>query len=43
MDFETILVETHERVGLIRFNRPKALNALNNTMLHELIRCAGIL
>jgi enoyl-CoA hydratase len=37
MEFETILVETHERVGLIRLNRPKALNALNNTMLHELM------
>lgn len=37
MEFETILVETHERVGLIRLNRPKALNALNNTLLHELM------
>lgn len=37
MDFETILTETHERVGLIRLNRLIALNALNNTMLHELM------
>jgi enoyl-CoA hydratase len=37
MDFETILVETHERVGLIRLNRPKALNALNRMLLHELM------
>ena len=37
MDFETILVETHERVGLIRLNRPEALNALNNILLHELM------
>jgi len=37
MEFETILVETHERVGLIRLNRPKALNALNSTMIHELM------
>jgi enoyl-CoA hydratase len=37
MNYETILVETKERVGLVRFNRPKALNALNNIMLHELI------
>ncbi len=38
MDFETILIETHERVGLIRLNRSKALNALNGTMLHELMK-----
>ena len=37
MDFETILVETHESVGLIRLNRPKALNALNRNLLHELM------
>ena len=37
MDFETILVETNQRVGLIRLNRPKALNALNRTLLHELM------
>jgi enoyl-CoA hydratase len=38
MTFETILVETHERVGLIRLNRPQALNALNAMLLHELMR-----
>lgn len=37
MDFDTILVETHGRVGLIRLNRPKAYNALNVTLLHELM------
>jgi enoyl-CoA hydratase len=37
MTYETILVETHERVGLIRLNRPDALNALNATLLHELM------
>ena len=37
MSYETILVETHDRVGLIRLNRPKALNALNSTLLHELM------
>jgi enoyl-CoA hydratase len=37
MDFETIIVETHQQVGLVRFNRPKALNALNNILLHELM------
>src|SRR3954451_11510959 len=34
---ETILVETHGRVGLIRLNRPKALNALNSAMLGEVV------
>ncbi|MBL7163720.1 MAG: enoyl-CoA hydratase/isomerase family protein [Anaerolineales bacterium] len=37
MSYETILVETQERVGMIRLNRPKALNALNNTLLKELM------
>jgi len=27
-DFQNIIVETHGRVGLIRLNRPTALNAL---------------
>ncbi|MBA3477477.1 MAG: enoyl-CoA hydratase [Lautropia sp.] len=34
--YEAILTETRERVGLIRFNRPKQLNALNDTMMREL-------
>jgi len=37
MDFQLILVETHERVGLIRFNRPKQLNALNGAIMEELV------
>ncbi|TXH82409.1 MAG: enoyl-CoA hydratase [Rhizobium sp.] len=36
MAYETLIVETHEAVGLIRFNRPQALNALNSTVLAEL-------
>jgi enoyl-CoA hydratase len=36
-DFTTILTETHGRAGLIRLNRPKALNALNNTLINELM------
>ena len=32
----TILVETHGRVGLIRLNRPAALNALCDQMMDEL-------
>ncbi|MDD5468952.1 MAG: enoyl-CoA hydratase-related protein, partial [Anaerolineales bacterium] len=35
--YETILVETHDRVGLVRLNRPGALNALNNQLLGELM------
>jgi enoyl-CoA hydratase len=35
--YESILVETHEQVGLVRINRPKARNALNSTVLHELM------
>ena len=34
--YETILIETRERVGLVRINRPKARNALNSTLLREL-------
>jgi len=36
MAFENILVERHDRVGLIRLNRPKALNALNSQLISEL-------
>ncbi len=35
--YETILTEVHGRVGLIRFNRPKALNALNSLMVTEIM------
>jgi enoyl-CoA hydratase len=33
--YETILVETHGRVGMIRLNRPQALNALCDRLMHE--------
>jgi len=35
MAFETILVETRGKVGLITLNRPQALNALNTALLNE--------
>jgi enoyl-CoA hydratase len=35
-EFEMILVETHGGVGLIRLNRPKALNALCDQLMSEL-------
>ncbi len=38
MAYETILVETRGKVGLITLNRPKALNALNSTVLEEVVR-----
>jgi enoyl-CoA hydratase len=36
MSYQHILVETHGRVGLIRLNRPQALNALNDALMDEL-------
>jgi len=36
MAYETIIVETHGKVGLIRLNRPQALNALNARLIGEL-------
>ena len=36
MPYETILVETRERVGLVTLNRPQALNALNAALIAEL-------
>jgi enoyl-CoA hydratase len=34
--YETLIVETRGAVGLIRLNRPEALNALNSTLVKEL-------
>ncbi len=49
MTYNTIQVETHGRVGLIRLHRPQALNALNaelagelNTAIHAFEADAGI-
>ena len=36
MSESMILVETRDRVGLIRLNRPKQLNALNDALMDEL-------
>jgi enoyl-CoA hydratase len=36
MTYENILVEIHDAVGLIRLNRPQALNALNAALITEL-------
>jgi len=40
MAYETIIVETRGRVGLITLNRPQALNALNTTVLAETVAAA---
>jgi enoyl-CoA hydratase len=34
--YETILIETHGKVGLIRLNRPQVLNALCDAMMAEI-------
>lgn len=36
MHYGNILVEAQDKVGLIRLNRPKALNALNDQLMDEL-------
>ncbi len=36
MAFETLIVERHDAVLLIRLNRPQALNALNDQLMDEL-------
>jgi enoyl-CoA hydratase len=36
MQFETILTEVQDAVGIITLNRPKALNALNGQMIREI-------
>lgn len=41
MAYETIIVETRGSVGLIRLNRPQALNALNRKVLEELTEALG--
>jgi len=38
MSYENIIVETRGRVGIIRLNRPQALNALNKALIGELTR-----
>src|SRR5215218_4396523 len=39
--YQTILVERDERVGTITLNRPKALNALNSQVMHEVTTAAA--
>lgn len=37
MNYETIIVEIEDGVGLVRLHRPKVLNALNHTLMGELM------
>ena len=37
MIYQFILTEIHDNVGLVRLNRPKELNALNATLMEELM------
>ena len=39
-EYQTIIVERDGRVGLITLNRPKALNALNSQVMHEVVAAA---
>jgi enoyl-CoA hydratase len=41
MTYQTILVETKGRVGIIRLNRPQALNALNTELNAELAQAVA--
>ena len=36
--YETIVVETHGHVGVIRLNRPHKLNAWNTPMREEIVQ-----
>jgi enoyl-CoA hydratase len=40
-EWETILVERDGRVGVITLNRPKALNALNSQVMHDVTTAAA--
>lgn len=42
MNYTSIQTETIDRVGLIRINRPKALNALNRTVMKEICEALQI-
>jgi enoyl-CoA hydratase len=41
MSYDNLLVESRGRVGLIRLNRPQALNALNRALMRELGQALG--
>ncbi|MFO3797167.1 MAG: enoyl-CoA hydratase-related protein, partial [Anaerolineales bacterium] len=42
MSYTSILIERRGRVGLITLNRPQAMNALNRTLLSELMEALEV-
>ncbi|MCP4362732.1 MAG: enoyl-CoA hydratase, partial [Chloroflexi bacterium] len=42
MSYEYILTSVHGRVGLAQINRPKALNALNISVMRELMSAVEV-
>jgi len=42
-EYQTILVEIHKRVGVVKLNRPKMLNALDSTLMSELMEALAAL
>jgi enoyl-CoA hydratase len=42
MSYQNILVETKGRVGIVRLNRPQALNALNRELMIELAQAIDV-
>ncbi|HKJ97461.1 MAG TPA: enoyl-CoA hydratase/isomerase family protein [Desulfotignum sp.] len=43
MDYETIVMETRNQVGLIKLNRPKVLNAMNRQLWKEMMDALEVL
>ncbi len=39
MNYETILCEIDDNIGIVTLNRPEALNAFNNQLMNELTDC----
>ena len=39
MEYDTVIAETRENVGIITLNRPKALNAISTQLINELFQC----
>ena len=37
MAYNSILIETRGKVGMVTLNRPKAMNALNAELMQELV------
>ena len=42
-EYQTILVEIRKRVGVVKLNRPKMLNALDSTLMSELMEALATL